>query len=58
MSEIEPDCAICGASVAPDTDHVKIEGEHLPRREWANVDEYYAHPDCWREVTDEWLEPA
>jgi len=51
-------CAICGDPVGLDDDHVRVEGEHLPRTEFANVDEYAAHPDCWRDVTADWIEPA
>lgn len=51
-------CAICREPVPLDGDHVRVEGEHLPRREWANLDEYVAHADCWADLTDDWVEPA
>jgi hypothetical protein len=51
-------CAVCGEPVGLDGDHVRVEGEHLPRREWANIDEYAAHPECWADLTDGWPEPA
>lgn len=38
--------AICAEPVSLDGDHVRVEGEHLPRREFANVGEYAAHPEC------------
>jgi hypothetical protein len=51
-------CAVCGEPVPLDDGHVRIEGEHLPRREFANLDEYAAHPDCWADVTAGWVDPT
>jgi len=51
-------CAECGRKVFLDSDHVRVQGEHLPRTEWANVDEFAFHPDCWSELTASWNEPA
>lgn len=51
-------CAICREPVRLDDDHVRVEGGHLPRRESANVGEYAAHPECWRDATVNWTEPA
>ena len=51
-------CAFCGEPVPLDVEHVEIEGATLPRTEWANVDEYVAHVDCWAEETDGWADPA
>jgi|APHM01.1.fsa_nt_gi hypothetical protein len=47
-----------GEPVPLEDDHIRIEGEHLPRREFATLDEYAAHPDCWADVTAEWHAPA
>lgn len=51
-------CAKCGERVFLETDHVEIEGEHLPRTEFANVDEYAMHEECWADVTSDWSDPA
>lgn len=51
-------CALCEERVALDDDHIRIEAEHLPRTEFANVDEFAAHPECWSELTDDWMAPA
>jgi hypothetical protein len=51
-------CAVCDEPVGLDDDRVEIEAEHLPRREFANIDEFAAHPDCWDEMTATWSEPA
>lgn len=51
-------CAVCGKPVPLDEEHVRVEAEHVPRTEWANVDEYAAHADCWREASGGWNDPA
>jgi len=50
-------CAHCGESVAPDTDHVKVEVEKKRMRDRNETDEYYLHVECSWEVTEDWTEP-
>lgn len=47
----------CNDPVPLDEDHVEIEGENLPRTEFANVDEYVMHPECWIQETANWSDP-
>lgn len=51
-------CAVCGDPVPLDGDHVVVEGEHLPREEYANIDEFAAHVDCWTDLTGDWFDPV
>jgi hypothetical protein len=49
-------CAHCGRSVAPDTDHVRVELEkRMDDRD--ETEEYYLHVECSWEVTEDWTEP-
>jgi hypothetical protein len=53
----EPTCAVCGHDVAPDTDHVRLEAEHVHVEDRNDVDEFYLHPRCARAVTGSWYDP-
>jgi hypothetical protein len=51
-------CAECGAGFEPDTDHVRLSVD-VVRIDDADRKEAYAfHPQCWREVSEKWCEPA
>jgi hypothetical protein len=50
-------CAHCGRSVAPDTDHVRVELEKKRMQDRNETEEYYLHVDCSWEVTEDWTEP-
>ena len=51
-------CAECGARFEPDDDHIWIEAEHKLMNDRNSVDDYAFHPDCYRQVTAEWSDPA
>lgn len=57
MSVTDVMCAFCDENVYLGDDHVEIEGAHKPRREFANIDEFVAHPECWADATADWREP-
>jgi hypothetical protein len=48
----------CDTPVALDEGHVEISGENLPRIEFANVDEYVMHEQCWTLETANWSDPV
>jgi 5-methylcytosine-specific restriction endonuclease McrA len=51
-------CAVCGERTAPDVDHVKIAAEHV-RLDDRNREELWAlHPECYRELVEDWTEPV
>jgi len=54
---MSPLCAYCGRSVAPDTDHTRVEIEKKRMQDPDEIDEYYLHADCERELTEDWTEP-
>ena len=51
-------CAICGNRFEPDTDHVRIEGEHRLMNDKNQLDEFVMHRDCWNRLTEGWMQPA
>jgi hypothetical protein len=56
MSKFPP-CAVCSHDVDLEDDHVEVEAEELPRKEFANMDSYWFHPRCWRAVSEGWYTP-
>jgi len=51
-------CAHCENRVDPAEAHVYTKGEHKRPRDRNSMDEYAFHPECWREVSDGWIQPA
>lgn len=53
----EPPCAVCGHPVAPDQSHVKLGAETIRFDDRNALNNYYLHPDCWRNTTGSWRQP-
>lgn len=51
-------CARCGNHVAMDQDNVRVEAEHIHTAARNEQDDYVLHPDCYRELTSDWVPPA
>lgn len=51
-------CAICETKVPLDEDHVELDAEIVRTADRNGRDDYAAHVDCWRQLTEEWMEPA
>lgn len=51
-------CAVCGNAIGLDEDHVDVKAEIVLTRDRNERDDYAVHPDCWRNVTEGWREPA
>lgn len=50
-------CAECGRSVAPDTDHVRVELEKKRMDDPDDLEEYYLHVGCALDLTEDWTKP-
>jgi hypothetical protein len=57
IGESQPTCAVCGRSVAPDTDHVVVEAETKRMRDRNEVDNYYLHERCAMNALGSWEKP-
>jgi hypothetical protein len=51
-------CAICRKSVPLDEDHVEVGAEFVKTEDMNDVEEYAAHEDCWRSISEGWIRPA
>jgi len=51
-------CAHCRERFTPDQDHVQIDAEIKKIDDKNDRDFYILHLDCFREITDDWIEPA
>jgi hypothetical protein len=51
-------CAICRRKVPLDEDHVEVSSELVRTRSRNESDDYVAHQQCWRSMTDGWMDPA
>jgi len=51
-------CAVCGRSVALDTDHVEIEAETYWMDDRNDQREYVLHLECAMRTIDCWTDPA
>lgn len=51
-------CAVCGGRFEPDDDHVWLPAEIRRINDRDDQEEYALHPDCWRELTEEWNDPV
>lgn len=51
-------CAVCRERFEPDENHIWINAEHKRMNDRNAMDEYAAHPECWRQLTDDWMDPA
>jgi len=50
-------CAICRRTVSMDQRHVEIEAETVAE-DAPELESYLAHTDCWRSVSEGWMQPA
>ncbi|WP_373190060.1 hypothetical protein [Halolamina sp.] len=44
----------CDRPVLPEESHVLVQGNLVLTDDRDRKDTYYAHLECWRELTDEW----
>lgn len=51
-------CAVCGERTAPDVDHVEIEAEHVLMADPNRHDSWVLHPECYRDLVEDWTEPV
>lgn len=51
-------CAVCEEQIGLDSDHVDIQAELKRVNDRDGFDHYTMHPDCWQELSTEWMEPA
>ena len=51
-------CAVCGGRFEPDTDHVQVDAEIVRMDDRNDRDDYVLHPECWRRLTEGWMDPA
>lgn len=51
-------CGICGGRTAPDVDHVKINAELVHMNDRNEQEMYVLHPECYRRLTEGWMDPA
>lgn len=58
MTAEEPTCAVCGLSIDPAGDHVRVDVEHVRRADRNGLDDYYLHERCASAVFDGWRPPA
>lgn len=52
-----PTCAVCGRSVEPDSDHVRVDAEWKRMHDRDDVDEFYLHKRCALNTIDSWRAP-
>lgn len=55
---LEPTCAVCGRTVPPDMDHVRLDAETVRTDDRNDVDDYVFHTRCWYGVAGSWRKPA
>lgn len=53
----EPACAVCGHSVAPDSDHTEVERKRARMNDRDGLETYYLHSQCARAVFEGWRKP-
>ena len=51
-------CAICGGRFEPDVDHVRVDAETVRIEDRNQTEQFVFHPDCWRRLTEGWMQPA
>jgi hypothetical protein len=51
-------CAVCRNRLPLDGDHVEIDAEIVYPRDRNGMDDYVMHTDCWRSISEGWMEPA
>ena len=51
-------CAVCRNRLDPAGKHVYLNAETKDPDDRNRADDYAFHPDCWRSVSGEWMEPA
>jgi hypothetical protein len=53
-----PYCAICKSHVSPDESHVQIEATLFRTEDQDDQEDYLVHTECWKSISDGWMEPA
>jgi len=51
-------CAVCGERTAPDVDHVEIAADHVLMQDPNRHDSWVLHPECYRDLVEDWTEPV
>lgn len=51
-------CAECRSRFEPDDDHVWLEAEIRRINDRNDRDDYALCPECWRDLTEKWVDPA
>lgn len=51
-------CAVCRRRFELDRDHVSLEAERVRTDDRNDIDTFYFHPECWRSVSGNWMDPA
>jgi hypothetical protein len=51
-------CAVCGERTAPDVDHVEIAADHVLMQDRNRHDSWVLHPECYRDLVEDWTEPV
>lgn len=51
-------CAICEGRFEPDTDHVKIDAEHVRMADRNEGEQFVFHVGCWDRMSRGWVDPA
>lgn len=51
-------CAECEKRFEPDDDHIWLSAEHRRINDRNDQEEFAFCPDCWMELTDEWMDPV
>lgn len=52
-----PACAVCGATIDPGNDHVKIDKERIRIGDRNEQDQYFLHGRCAQRVIGNWERP-
>lgn len=51
-------CAECEQRFEPDDDHEKLEVEHKRMQSRNETEEFVLCPECWREISEDWIQPV
>lgn len=51
-------CAECEKRFEPDDDHVDVDAEIVRIDDRNGRDHYVFCPDCWRDLSSDWIDPA
>jgi hypothetical protein len=51
-------CGLCGRTFEGDVSHVRVLADIMHFDDKNEKEGWEFHPDCWRDVTEDWIEPA